>query len=280
LTLSFTRLSPSPDLAEHVENFWFMRGPDARAMPDGHRILPDGRMEFVFQLGDSFFERAANGRWRMQSPFLLVGQMERRVDVKPSGVIHTVGIHFHPAGVSAFVPGDLRRFRGRIGSLERALKEGLQPFAHTLKQARSDEKRVAHLETFLRGRMTIGDPAIATASRDLCASSGLFHLEALAQGIGLSDRQFRRRFESAVGLPPKRFSRLIRFQRVFEERREDDARAWSQVALECGYYDQAHFNRDFKAFTGVKPTDIVKDADPLTDFFLSVSSKTGRGSRI
>ncbi|MEO8359629.1 MAG: helix-turn-helix domain-containing protein, partial [Vicinamibacteria bacterium] len=113
---------------------------------------------------------------------------------------------------------------------------------------------------------------------DLAGSSGAVELTALADVLHLSARQFRRRFEFAVGLPPKRFSRLIRFQRVFEQKREGDARAWSQVALDCGYYDQAHFNRDFKAFTGVRPKDIVKDADPLTSFFLSVSSKT-EGSR-
>lgn len=82
-----------------------------------------------------------------------------------------------------------------------------------------------------------------------------------------------------MGLGPKRFVRLIRFQRVFEQRREHDARAWSEVALDCGYYDQAHFNRDFRAFAGVKPREIIRDADPLTAFFLSVSSKTPHPKR-
>ena len=61
MDLSFLRLPPSPKLADQVENFWFMRGSGPGAMPDGHRILPDGCMEFVFQLGDPFYESEPAG---------------------------------------------------------------------------------------------------------------------------------------------------------------------------------------------------------------------------
>lgn len=275
MDLSFLRLKPSPDLAGCVDNFWFMRGRGPAALPDGHRILPDGSMEFVFQIGDPFFERLSDGRWRKQPHLLLVGQMERRVDIKPSGVIHTVGIHFHPAGASAFVAGDLGRFVNRIVPLSSALGEDPAPVAVRLRTARTPERRAAILENFLRGRRRPHDEAMADASRRLLGGTSAVDIEAMARAFGLSDRQFRRRFEAAVGLGPRRFARIVRFQRVFEQRLEHDARAWSEVALDCGYYDQAHFNRDFRAFAGVRPRDLIKDADPLTAFFLSVSSKTG-----
>ncbi len=273
----FLRLKPSSDLAAYVDNFWFMRGPGPAAMPEGHRILPDGSMEFVFQLGEAFFERRPDGRWRKQAHLLFVGQMERRVDIKPSGVIHTAGIHFHPAGASAFVAGDLGRFVNRIVPLASALGEDPGPVAVRLRAARSPERRVALLEDFLRTRRRPHDEAMADASRRLLEATDAVDIEAMASAFGLSDRQFRRRFEAAVGLGPKRFARIVRFQRVFEQRLEHDARAWSEVALDCGYYDQAHFNRDFRAFAGVRPRDIIQDADPLTAFFLSVSSKTREG---
>ena len=278
MDLSFLRLKPSSDLAACVDNFWFMRGRGPAAMPLGHRILPDGCMEFVFQLGDPFFERRPDGRWRKQPHLLLVGQMERRTDIKPSGVIHTAGIHFHPAGVSAFVTGDLGRFVNRIVPLVSALGGDLAAVAARLRTARTPERRVAILEDFLRIRRRPHDEAMADASRRLQEATDAVDIEAMARAFGISDRQFRRRFEAAVGLGPKRFARIVRFQRVFEQRLEHDARAWSEVALDCGYYDQAHFNRDFRAFAGVRPRDLIKDADPLTAFFLSVSSKTGEGA--
>ena len=279
MELSFLRLAPSADLADHVENIWFMRGRGPGAMPEGHRILPDGCMEFVFQLGDPFWERRPDGTWRLQPHLLLVGQMERRVDVKPRGVIHTVGVHFRPAGLAAFVSGDLSRFTNRILSLGEVLHADPGPLVARLKSARGPEGKAVQIEAFLRERRLTGDPAMARAAERLSADAAPADLEVLARRFRLSDRQFRRRFEAAVGLGPKLFARLVRFQRVFEQRREHDARVWSRVALECGYYDQAHFNRDFRAFTGVKPRDIVKDADPLTAFFLSVSSKTAVSKR-
>ena len=281
MDLSFLRLVPSPDLAEWVENFWFMRGEGPGAMPDGHRILPDGCMEFVFQLADPFRERLPDGRFSLQPHLLLVGQMERRVDIEPSGSIHTVGVHFRPAGASAFVPGTMTRFTHCIEALGPALGQDLEPLAALLRAAATPEAQARVLEDFLR-RLHLqaqDDPAMSRAAARLSASGSLLDLETLARESGLSERQFRRRFEAAVGLRPKRFARLVRFQRVFEQRQENDARAWSEVALDCGYYDQAHFNRDFRAFTGVRPRDLGRDADPLTAFFLSVSSKTAGAKR-
>ena len=278
MTLSFLRLPPSPDLADAVENFWFMDGPGVSAMPEGHRILPDGSMEFVFQLGRPFREKRTDGRFHLQGRWLFVGQMDHRVDVRPTGVIRTVGVHFRPAGAAAFVDGDLGRFMNRIVSLERALGARVGGLARKLGALRKPEDQALALETFLRARRHSGDTLVAEAARRLSAPEAV-DLENLARDLGLSDRQFRRRFEAVVGIGPKKFNRLVRFQRVFEREQETDARAWSDVALDCGYYDQAHFNRDFRAFSGMRPRDVVKDPDPLTTFFLSVSSKTGVSRR-
>jgi AraC-like DNA-binding protein len=272
--LSFLRLQPSADLADVVADFWFMRGGGPGALPDGHRILPDGCMEFVFQLGDPFRELRPDGRWRLQPALLLVGQMQRRVDVRPSGVIDAVGVHFRPAGLSAFVPGSLARFTDHIVALSRVLGGDAETLGRGLRKAGKPERKAALLEEFLRGRRRDSDGAMALAAARLADDATTADIAALARGFGISERQFRRRFEAAVGLGPKRFARLARFQRVFEQERERDGRVWSRVALECGYYDQAHFNRDFRAFAGVRPRDIVEDNDPLTAFFLSVSSKT------
>ena len=272
--LRFDRLAVTGPLAAQVESCWFMRGASAAALPDGHRILPDGCMEFVFQLGTPFQELRADGRWHEQPARLLVGQMTRRVEVRPGGEIDTVGLHFHPAGAAAFVDGSMKRFRDCITDLDAALGEDLAPLAARLRRARSNPSRMALLMAWLQGRIRPADTLMAEASRLLLDSAGQLDMPSLGPALGLGERQLRRRFEAAVGLAPKRFARLLRFQRVFEQQRESDATAWAQVALECGYCDQAHFNRDFRAFSGLAPRQLLADADPLTAFFLSVSSKT------
>lgn len=255
-----------------------MHGASAAALPEGHRILPDGCMEFVFQLGEPFLELEAGGHWKEQPARLLVGQMTQRVEVRPLGSIDTVGLHFHPAGASAFVEGSMKRFRDCIGDLDDALGEDLAPLAARLRQARSNPSRMALLTDWLQGRLRPVDASMAQASQGLQRAAGQLDIASLGEALGLGERQLRRRFEAAVGLAPKRFARLLRFQRVFEQQRESDATAWAQVALECGYCDQAHFNRDFRAFSGLAPRQLLADADPLTAFFLSVSSKTAQAA--
>jgi len=271
--LQFARLPLTGTLAAHAESCWFMRGASAAALPDGHRILPDGCMEFVFQLGAPFLERNADGGWTEQPVRLLVGQMTKRVEVRPAGEIDTVGLHFRPAGAAAFVDGSMKRFLDRIVDLDDVLGEDLVPLAARLREARSNSSRRTLLLAWLQTRLRPSDALMAEASQRLQQASGHLDIAGLGQALGLGERQLRRRFEAAVGVAPKRFARLLRFQRVFEQQRESDATAWAQVALECGYFDQAHFNRDFRAFSGIAPRRLLADADPLTAFFLSVSSK-------
>src|SRR4029079_19485760 len=76
------------------------------------------------------------------------------------------------------------------------------------------------------------------------AGGGAIDVARLARGLGISTRQLERRFKDAVGLPPKLFCRIQRFQRVFQQ--IEAGRGWVETALACGYYDQAHLVRDFR----------------------------------
>ena len=88
-----------------------------------------------------------------------------------------------------------------------------------------------------------------------------------ASGTGLSARQFERRFGAQVGLSPKAFLRVVRFQEVLRAVGAGSTTDWARLAVELGFYDQPHFVNDFKAFTGYTPTDWNVQDDSLTAFF-------------
>jgi len=94
----------------------------------------------------------------------------------------------------------------------------------------------------------------------------------VAAHLGVSSRQLERRFQRCVGLSPKFFARLRRFQRVFPELEHE---GWVGAAAACGYYDQAHLIRDFRAFAGEPPAALVA-GDDLARHFLSHFSNTAR----
>ncbi len=80
-------------------------------------------------------------------------------------------------------------------------------------------------------------------------------LDLLAQKSFLSVKQFERKFQERTGVNPKLFARLVRFDRAFREKNLNPHRDWRNIAFDCNYYDYQHLVRDYKDFTGLKPTD-------------------------
>jgi AraC-like DNA-binding protein len=84
----------------------------------------------------------------------------------------------------------------------------------------------------------------------------------VTEQIGLSARRFADVFAKEVGLTPKLFCRVRRFQRVLRVIRVGQEIDWAEIALSCGYYDQAHFNHDFRAFSGINPSTYLAACTP------------------
>lgn len=98
------------------------------------------------------------------------------------------------------------------------------------------------------------DPAIAFALDAFDAGSQTVNIPAVADRIGLSPKRLVERFKAAVGMPPKRYCRILRFQRALVCTQRGRSLDWTRIALDCGYFDQAHFIHDFRAFSGITPT--------------------------
>ncbi|MFI6982776.1 helix-turn-helix domain-containing protein [Embleya sp. NPDC050154] len=115
--------------------------------------------------------------------------------------------------------------------------------------------RFAFLDRVLLRRRELGPeppPEVARCWDLLVAGAGRIEVAALARETGWSRRHLGARFRETIGLPPKTVARLLRFRHAVELL-EDPLRSWAEVAADAGYYDQAHFNRDFKAFAGCTP---------------------------
>jgi AraC-like DNA-binding protein len=97
-------------------------------------------------------------------------------------------------------------------------------------------------------------PAVSFALDAFHSSPSVTRISEVADRISLSRKRFSERFESEVGLTPKRYCRLLRFQRVVAEAHSARYLDWTQLALECGYFDQAHFIHEFREFSGITPS--------------------------
>lgn len=166
-----------------------------------------------------------------------------------------------------FQPGGLYRFLG-IPMKELLCKDAfdgqellgneINQVNNQLEEADSFYKMKAIVENFLLTRV---DKLKQTLPIDrvlplLIKERGLVKIDQLASDACLSLRQFERVFQQRIGLPPKHFSRLVRFAQAWIIKQQQPDISWIKIAYECGYFDQMHLIRDFHEFAGVNPTSI------------------------
>jgi AraC-like DNA-binding protein len=217
--------------------------------------------------GDSFSQHDADCQ-HVQPKQFLVGQMTGPILISPNGVVDLIGIRFHPGGTVPFMRTPMHEISDHVidlGSLSRQLEEQLLSASLNIDTL---EDRVAAVERVLTHIVTKSKQESSTLSlaARVVEYRGLVSVDQLAQDAGISARQLERRFLNEVGLGPKLLSRIIRFQQVFRavERCE---REWALVAVECGYYDQAHLIRDFNQFTHQTPALLFAQQRSLTEAF-------------
>jgi len=129
-----------------------------------------------------------------------------------------------------------------------------------LHDASSWEARFDLMDRVLARRLAAArplEPELEGAWRRLVATAGAVPVAELAREAGWSRRHFTARFTRATGLAPKTFARVLRFQRAKNLLGAAGGPSLCEVALNCGYYDQAHLNRDFRAFAGCRPTELM-----------------------
>lgn len=239
---------PRPPLAAFVDLLWYWRGHDVARSTE--RVLPMGTMELVIDLEA---ERAPRGG--VSGPHSEAFLIERTVHDE------LLGIHFRPAGAFPFLAcgaGDLHNRYVTLGELwGDAPAEAL---VDRLRAAPSVGAKFAVLEAWLADaavRPLTRHPAVAYALNAFERDSTLPAAGRVAQEANLSQRRFIDVFRDEVGLTPKLYCRLLRFQRVLARVAAADDVDWLDAALSCGYYDQSHFIHDFREFTGLRPSEYL-----------------------
>jgi AraC-like DNA-binding protein len=147
---------------------------------------------------------------------------------------------------------------GQVVDLTDVLGEGIRPLADQLREAPSRRHQFALLDAYLLRRAQDGPkpaPEVSWAWGRLMATGGKLPIRRLAGEVGWSHKHLITRFKQQVGLPPKTAARLVRFDAVWRRLATHPPARWDQVAVECGYADQAHLIRDFRQFTGACPTE-------------------------
>jgi methylphosphotriester-DNA--protein-cysteine methyltransferase len=250
----YASVRPAGPMADFVERIHFGHEWVDPAHPITERVLPDGGVHLIFNPGDPPAVPGSPGAACVAvgarcepSVIHMAGKIEHvTVTLRPGGMAVLLGV---PAGELASADIPLAALWGARAA------EALERLA----AAPPTAARAAAMETVLREMLAVRaarpDPLAAEAVRRIGAARGRIRVRTLAEALGVGERRLEQVFHRNVGLSPKQVCRIARFRATVALLRREPGRAWTDVAYDCGFYDQSHLVNEFQGLAGLAPGD-------------------------
>jgi AraC-like DNA-binding protein len=249
-SIEFHRHSPSLWLKPYVRNYWSLRCSGVPALPRRHRVVPDGCIDLIFM------RRRPTEDYRAS----VVGTMTQPIEEELAPHVDYIGIRFNPGGFRRFFKIPPCELTDRIVSLDDLSSQS--GIAERLADGRGLTACLESLEDELARRFKPEEHDLLPAGvlETISARRGNVPMTQLGHMTGWSSRHLRRMFHESIGVGPKTFCRIIRFMSALRVLRRNPRPSLMDVALDAGYYDQAHFIHEFEDFYGSSPSTIFENS--------------------
>jgi AraC-like DNA-binding protein len=255
----FRSYKPSPPLCEFVEDFWLYQdyaGEHAR-----ERILPSGTLEMVFNLNEDelrIYGPRQQDECRRYSGTVISGPYAGSFMSDATEETSIMGVHFRPGGAFPVLGIPAGELTNTHLDLSAVWGQAAAELREQLSRLAQPSERFQRLERNILERLygiSIRHNAVRRAVDILVRTHGQAKTRDIAKAVDLSQARLIKVFTGEVGLRPKLFGRVQRFQHAIVLARNAPIIDWAQIATDCGYFDQSHLIRDFVEFSGVSPAD-------------------------
>lgn len=255
--MRYWRIAPDPRLRGHVMCYWIMEGAPT-VVPGEEVLIPDGHSEIVFNRGTAGFDR-----WKLDTPervehmdrSYLIGGRSHSVNTFTEITLKLAGVKLESRFLRQLIRVPLSEFRDTTLKLADLRDHGLLALEDAIANAPTPEAITELLDGYfldaLRSRTSSATAADALLHR-IHEDRGATPILRWAREARVDSRALERGFCAATGMTPKQYARVIRFKRAYRELLSRGRVA--PLAMLDGFYDQSHFNREFRYFTGVAPT--------------------------
>jgi AraC-like DNA-binding protein len=227
------------------------------------REIPRIMVPVILNLGAPFsVDSSGSGDGSDMQPFgsFAAGLHDRCALVESSGNSRCIQINLRPLSARRIFGCAMDALENQTVDLHDILGQSFGSLMAQLEDADDWGTRFTLLDSYLAGRLADAPavrPEIAWAMRELHRTGGTIGIGDLAVEIGWSRKRLIALFDDQVGQTPKTVARILRFNRVVKLLGSDSAMGWAELAYDAGYYDQAHFNRDFRDFAGCTPSEYL-----------------------
>lgn len=269
--MPFNFAQPAQALSPFVKQYWALSNVMPRGLNHTQRIIPTGLMELTIYLGDKPISSDRDSVTSETS--LLSGQQNTPYDLVVAGTVTVFSITFHPQGAQVFFNTPMEELFDQSISLRSIQKDFVDKVETELYHAASFIERVGIMDQFLwrllkKNGEPEAQPRLVDSLTRIDQSMGMVDINTLAKKACLSRKQYERIFKANVGVSPKRFLRIIRLQHALFKKQINPKMSLTELAYDCGYYDQSHMINDFKMLTGMSPRQYFSECDAYSDYFL------------
>ncbi|MDC8002553.1 helix-turn-helix domain-containing protein [Aureisphaera galaxeae] len=260
----FEKYLPSHSHAHLIAYFWTLTSSENDAKGAQYRFVPDGYVDWVFHLGTPWqcdfpneFSHSKTGR------FHVFGQIKRYVNLAlPKDGLDIFGVKFHPWIANEIWKTDMHYLTDScIDLIDLELPE-MKTLQEKVYLAKGIQHRMALIENYLSAHLNYKGE---TSLKCILSSIHPNDKRDYSEQLGIGTRRLEQRFKKEVGIPHKLFLRTQRINKIIGDLCKENPESLTQLALKHSYYDQSHFIRDFKQFTGVNPSQFLKSINPNGD---------------
>jgi AraC-like DNA-binding protein len=265
----YREFAPSKQLVKYVKCFWVLQQPFQHSGHKPELILPDGCPEIVFNLAEPF-RRLYPDRVEIQPRSIVAGQIRQHILVEPARQVNVFAVRFQPNGIYPLVRQPLNELTNKIESIDTVLGRSGKLLEQKVLDADTTKSRIIHVEKVLTKRIgsVSQSPFVERASREIAKTKAFVKVDELVKNLGTNSKTLERHFNREVGITPKFYSRVVRFQRVLQRLNCANTKSWADLAYSFNYSDQAHFIKDFKEFAGATPSSFIKQNNQMSDSFV------------
>ena len=254
-------INPTGILSKYIQNYFIVETYNSIDFMPKERVYPTGNATMVFHYGSPSIFQKKDSIKNIEPNLVICGQQTSYYDLSLSGKTGMIFIVFKPHGVKSFFNFPITELLNENLSLHDLLNNETIELEDKLFNSPNNRQRITHLENFLIKRLIHNNEfeRVEHALKIIENSKGQIKAQDIAHEVCLGIKQLERTFSKCVGINPKKYSSIVRFQNVIQMRRKHKNSSMFQLAFDNGYYDHAHFIHDFKSYTGLSPKEFFID---------------------
>jgi len=269
--MKYEEVIPGERLRPYIKCYYIYESDTSSEFED--TVYPSGLMEVIFNLGEGTWETLVNDKFLNTPKIELWGQIIEPLSIRSKGKNVMFGIKFFPHTAAYFLKDEITIFNNQVSDLCDIFDSSVKNLHARLLETPGLKGKIELVESFFMEKLPVNKNAsdriteVGQIILNMKKNYADENVTAIATKYGISPRYLHKLISQYTGLSPKFLNKVNRFQQSLKLI-NDNKNSLTSIAYDCGYFDQSHFIKDFKSFTGITPSAYLENKFHANQFFL------------